>query len=343
MAPKMGVNDKLRLPQSLAEVPEISLQDPLSKTLATESAILQIARVIDKINYLNQKKTDAFIEELISGRTDLAGLPFAIGNACRLREERALEFGFSLHSLRKSMVATLALPVSAAATQKLPQSVQLPDGEQAHSVDVFLATFCKFLGHIEKSTLILNKTDAEHAEPARIAALMQVLTPEAVALQQGLVKYLASVSHVEATRSLAKLAIFSEEIEVREAALKALKIRREKDYTAILVQGLSYPWPAAAKRASEAIVKLERSDLIPQLLDVLERSDPRAPELREVAGKKSNVVRELVRINHHHNCLLCHAPATAERSGQSVRVDQNGQIDRQGVLLADLLQLSLDF
>lgn len=26
-------------------------------------------------------------------------------------------------------------------------------------------------------------------------------------------------------------------------------------------------------------------------------------------------MRELVRINHHHNCLLCHAPATASRDG----------------------------
>ena len=37
------------------------------------------------------------------------------------------------------------------------------------------------------------------------------------------------------------------------------------------------------------------------------------PRLVEKNGKKTKVVRELVRINHHHNCLLCHAPATAER------------------------------
>jgi hypothetical protein len=28
-----------------------------------------------------------------------------------------------------------------------------------------------------------------------------------------------------------------------------------------------------------------------------------------VGGKKVTVVRELVRMNHHHNCLMCHAPA----------------------------------
>jgi hypothetical protein len=152
----------------------------------------------------------------------------------------------------------------------------------------------------------------DHATPARIAALMQVLIPETPQLRLDLIKYLAGVSHAEATRALAKLAIFSEEEEVRRAALDALKTRREKDYSDILVQGLSYPWPIVARRSSEAIIKLERKDLIPQLLDVLDRPDPRSPQSREKDGKKTTVVRELVRINHHRNCLLCHAPARSD-------------------------------
>ena len=80
------------------------------------------------------------------------------------------------------------------------------------------------------------------------------------------------------------------------------------------MQGLSYPWPAVAKRSSEAIVKLERTDLIPQLLGVLDRPDARAPQALEKAGKKTTVVRELVRINHHRNCLLCHAPSDPQEN-----------------------------
>jgi hypothetical protein len=53
--------------------------------------------------------------------------------------------------------------------------------------------------------------------------------------------------------------------------------------------------------------------LIPRLIDVLEKPDPRAPQTQERDGKKVAVVRELVRLNHHHNCLLCHAPAPATR------------------------------
>src|SRR5262249_20785986 len=109
---------------------------------------------------------------------------------------------------------------------------------------------------------------------------------------------------------LARLAIFSQEAVVRSAALEALKVRRERDYTDVLVAGLRYPWPAVARRAAEAAGKLGRPDLIPQLVRVLDEPDPRAPRVEEAGGKRVSVVRELVRINHHRNCMLCHAPAT---------------------------------
>src|SRR5207253_6558657 len=89
----------------------------------------------------------------------------------------------------------------------------------------------------------------------------------------------------------------------------ALKVRREKDYTGLLLAGLKYPYPAVAKRAADAIAKPERNDLIPELVSVLETPDPRAPQVRKVAGKAGPVVREMVRVNHHKSCLMCHAPA----------------------------------
>jgi hypothetical protein len=44
---------------------------------------------------------------------------------------------------------------------------------------------------------------------------------------------------------------------------------------------------------------------------MLEEPDPRAPVVKEVEGKKVPVVRELVRINHLRNCMLCHPAANA--------------------------------
>ena len=77
------------------------------------------------------------------------------------------------------------------------------------------------------------------------------------------------------------------------------------------MSGLRYPWPTVAKRAAEAIIKLERKDLLPQLIDVLEEPDPRAPVMHEVKDTRVPVVRELVRVNHHCSCLLCHAPGNS--------------------------------
>jgi len=51
-----------------------------------DDAKLHIKRTIDRVHALNQKKTDAFMETLVSKRPDLAGLSFAMGDACRMKE-----------------------------------------------------------------------------------------------------------------------------------------------------------------------------------------------------------------------------------------------------------------
>jgi hypothetical protein len=141
-------------------------------------------------------------------------------------------------------------------------------------------------------------------------------------MRAGLVKYLTGVPHVEATRALARLAIYSPEAEVRDPAITALKVRREKDYTDVLVKGLRYPLPAVAKRAADTIARTGRTDLIPELVAVLDEADPRLPAAKEVGGKPVAVVREMVRVNHHRNCVLCHAPGNPETvSGHAITAE----------------------
>jgi hypothetical protein len=91
-------------------------------------------------------------------------------------------------------------------------------------------------------------------------------------------------------------------------------VRPERDYTEVLVQGLHYPWPAVAVRAANAIAKLRRKDLVPQLQALLAEPDPRAPVMKgiKINHKRVPVVRELVRVNHHRNCLLCHVPGNSD-------------------------------
>lgn len=258
-----------RLPQTLAEVPELSLEDP-AEPMKAEEAFEYVAHMVEKINHVNTGKTDAFVEALLRQRADLRGLPFVMGDDCRLSPERGQHFLSELTMLRGAM----GNPANLAAALPNPAAHQM----------------------------------TEAAMQARIAALMQVVGPEGEQLNRQAVKYMSSMNNSQTTMALARLAIFAEEEAVRKDAVAALASRREQDYTKILAGALNYPWPAVAERAGAAIVALKRHDLLPQLVDTLERPDPRAPQAQEKDGKQVTVVRELVRINHLRNCLLCHSP-----------------------------------
>jgi hypothetical protein len=222
---------------------------------------------VDKIHHVNAKKKDAFVEALLAKRTDLSGMPMAMGDSCRLTPERGLQFLAELQTLRVAMGR-----------------------------------------HLGDLAVELSRTNATQPE-ARIAALMQVLGPESTQRRQQMIQVFSGIPHKDATRALANLAIFSEEEPVRKAALEALKARDQKEFSDILLKGLNYPWPAVAQRTGDAIAKLKRNDLLPQLVDMLEAPDPRAPQIKKINGEKVSVVRELVKVNHLRNCLLCHAPA----------------------------------
>jgi hypothetical protein len=308
----------------------------------SDEAMKQIAHQIAKINHLNDKKTDGFIEALRDERLDLHGLPFAMGDACRTTGERSRQFARAVATVRRALQpsaqASAAVPtlgssasVSVSAPVSSGTAPQTTPGSSAGgptpppapavapvffaqappvdppSADAFWEQYPKLCIQEDREQGKIRREQCETITLARIAALTQILAPMPD-MHPGLVKYLSTVSHVEATRALARLAIFSGEEETRKAVLDALKVRRERDYTAILVEGLRYPWPAVARRAAVAIAKLERNDLLPKLVDLLEEPDPRAPVTREVNQKRVPVVRELVRVNHHRSCLLCHAP-----------------------------------
>jgi hypothetical protein len=159
-------------------------------------------------------------------------------------------------------------------------------------------------------------------EKAQIAALMQMLMPESAEVRLGLVKHLVTFKdRPEAKRALVQMAVFSFEKEVREAALAAVVKMPKTEGNDVLLAALRYPWPAVAANAGEAIAKLNRKDLIPQLVNILDEPDARAPVEKPVNGRKAKVVREVVRINHHHNCLLCHSPG----NGHDAKLDELGE------------------
>ncbi|MBP3960729.1 HEAT repeat domain-containing protein [Gemmata sp. G18] len=293
-APKIARARGPLVTDDLTKVEEVEFEARPEKVPSDGKLTERAAHQLAKINHMNAKKTDAFMAALVENRPDLAGLPFAMGDDCRTSGERSKQFGHAVATIRRSFPNQTTFG---------RQADGVPPGVQG-----FWPLYTTFCDQEDATRSRTDKVLAEHVAVARIAALMQMLAPESPELRTGLVKYLAAVQHAEATKALAKLAVFSSEDEVRNAAIDVLKVRREKDYTDILVKGLRYPFPAVAKRSADAITRIGRTDLIAELVAVLEEEDPRMPQLKKDADKKTLVVREMVKVNHHRNCMMCHAP-----------------------------------
>jgi hypothetical protein len=226
---------------------------------------------------------------MLKSRADLKGLPFAMGGSCRQKGFKATAFKQQATLVKRLTPDQVAVSFSPART--------------------------KILGAYRT-----DKEKTEQSVQAHIAAVRQIAGGFPEEAHVSTARYFHSATRVEATRELARIAVFSPSRAAREEALEALSVRREADYTPILVEALKYPWPQVARNAAAAIAKLGRSELLPNLVAMLDQADPRAPYVEKVDGKKSLVARELVRVNHHHNCMLCHAPARRDEVGKALLV-----------------------
>jgi hypothetical protein len=302
-APKAPAVAGPLLTDDLAKVPEAAFEAWPARITTDGKIAEQMAHQHAKINHLNAKKTDAFLAALLENRQDLAGLPFVMGDGCRTSGERTKQFTLAVNTIRASL------------TGSKKKDGDAPSTDPVAEAKAFWERFEKVCEKQDMARMRDPQAPAEHAAVARIGALMQILAAESPELRLGMVRYFTSVPHAEAARALARLAIFSAEEQVRLAAIDALAAHLEADYTDILRQGLRYPYPAVAKRTAEAIVAIVRTgrtDHIPELVALLDEGDPRMPVTKEVGGKTVAVVREMVKVNHHRNCMMCHAPGSAE-------------------------------
>jgi hypothetical protein len=327
--PKATAQKPSAFVDDLANVPELMLTEPLANEPDNHKAIEALALQIAKINHLNKEKPDRFMEVLLKERPDLAGLPFQMGTDCRLSSTRSLYFKKAVAIVHNSVNRERQTGVVDAPIDEFTQPAPIPapatrprqlrsgnftfestiDSFSRDDGDVFLLRFLQGCLADDGSTRpIRAKEHRENATSARIAAMTQICGPTSDSMKLAMARYLASVSSVDSTHALVKTILFTPEEDARNVAIEALKGRRDKDYVDSLLQGFRYPWPEVAKRAADALVKLDRKDLVPQIIDVLDEPDPRAPVTKTANGKTVTTVRELVRINHHRNCAMCHAP-----------------------------------
>lgn len=248
-----------------------------------------------------------FTLNLLDSREDLAGLPLRRGDDCQLGKEPAENL---LNFARKLRTAIAAAQEAA---------------DPSMGADLVRKASGEMTGRIK----IENGRSVNFQETA-IPTLMQMLCVENQPVRLVLVEYLSKVDHPTASEALAKMALYDLSATIRAEAIRALSPRPRAEFRAILLKGLRYPWAPVAEHAAEALIALGDRETVRTLKELANEPDPSLPYYDR--SKNSYLVREVVRINHLSNCLMCHAPS--EGSNDLVR----GRIPTPGFPLAPTVQ-----
>ena len=192
----------------------------LEAVKSLEASLQRTALTVARINHVNQKGRDHFLKTLVERRSDLTGLPFVMGDDCRQSKERGLAFLQEVGFVRDALLVTDAARSPA-------------------NADPFWAHYEKTRGSLPSE----REYEINDYIQTRIAALMQMLAPEGVALRQGLVKYLAGIDHKEATRAPGPAGGLLLRGGGPQVGAGVTAQRPTEDSTDILLGGLRYPWP----------------------------------------------------------------------------------------------------
>ena len=141
-----------------------------------------------------------------------------------------------------------------------------------------------------------------------VPCLRQMLPGEVAAVRGAACEAYRRTPGVAALDALVATAAFDTDFDNRAAAVDALAERDPAEVAAKLAAVLDYPWTPAVEHAAEALVALKLLPATPALVAELKRA---SAELVSVAvgGATHPVRREMVRVNHARNCVLCHAPS----------------------------------
>jgi hypothetical protein len=305
----------LKIVWDLVTAPEVTLdeppnymneQHPRERAQTARQWLLDLAK---KIDAKNEKEPDGFIRSLAQERADMAGMPFVLGKNCQLSATKARELGCASSTIRDALDVRERQRKRAANTQS--GAARYADSAYEHPDSLWDEVG---LGSSPQFSSGSRRRLTEQAAISVLPALMQILAAEPAETRVELVARYRKIESPQVTAALARLALYDPDAQVRANAREALCERRPEETAGLLVEALQYPWAPVALRAADTIVRLERKDLLPQLVALLDRADPATPFEQEIQGKKTIVVRELVKINHNRNCLLCHAPAPAPQS-----------------------------
>jgi hypothetical protein len=207
------------------------------------------------------------------------------------------------------------LPARRAPVAQLPRS----EGDALRDASVLLRKELGLMvGQVSQNKRLTLRPEVMAARPQMVTRLLhQMLQIESVPLRTMLLTQLEKLRNPAATRALAHRAVYEPLADLREEAVQALGKRSPAEYLPVLLDALGSAWPPAADQAADALVALSPPNVVSELVRRLDAVDPSAPV---PDSKGAPVVHELVRVNHHRNCLLCHAQSASRRDGVRVAV-----------------------
>ncbi len=282
LAKRVDLRTADELEKELLAAREVALESGKGPSLAGQMRLLAV-----KQKEVRQPYPGAAVAA--AGRPDLAGLPFRLGPDAAQSLDRAQAMSALSGQLREAVQGCVR-----------PGSDPRPDTNQL---------FATLLGEGSKGLLDRKAWASSEAVPC----IQQMLLAENREVRRMSCELLRRLDVPEATEALARCAVFDTDPGNRAAAVDALRGRPKPGVTVQLMRYLRYPWPRAAEHAAEALVALDCTDAVPALAAVYDLPDPIAPFTVKLPGRGSGLYRrEVVRVNHLRNCMLCHPPSLAD-------------------------------
>ncbi len=241
-------------------------------------------------------------------RSDLTAVSWRTGLDCQMGKEHADRLQVLSVALRNNLRNSVTIVDSRPDPQKLKALLQSGKGRS--------------FSQQPKEEGVKSR---EWSTPEALPTLLQMLQAENTPVRMLLVDMIADIDGKEASAALAQRALFDLAPTVREKAVEALAARPAKEFKHLLMEGFRWPWPAVAEHAAEAIHALKLAEALPELVALLSEPDPTLPFPAPKAKGKTHLLREVVKVNHMSNCMLCHAPSFSKDDPVRGRVPMPGE------------------
>jgi hypothetical protein len=235
---------------------------------------------------------------LVKGRADLSGLPLMAMEDCELSKDESR-----------------SLEIVSSSTRRRGSGTSREPRERHGSTATLPSTPLDLLRRIKGDRRGMSVTHEEllaSPDPVPhhvVRPLRQIYEVQPEKGRVALAQLIAKSKSGATARALVQLAVFDLSQRVRDEAVKHLPTQSKELVRAELLAAFRHPWAPAAVHAAQAADRLGDKEMIPALQKLLDQPDPCEP----FQEKETWYVRELVRVNHLKNCLLCHPPADTKR------------------------------